>query len=40
MRGKVERSWTRIKEVMRCGNGDERVGDDVREERRSGGGVW
>jgi hypothetical protein len=29
-----------IGEVMVCSTGDERSGDDVREERRSGGGVW
>jgi hypothetical protein len=29
-----------IREVMVCSIGDERSGDDVREERRSGGVVW
>jgi hypothetical protein len=29
-----------MREIMVCRIGYERSGDDVREERRSGGGVW
>ena len=29
-----------MREVVVCSMGDERVGDCIREERRSGGGVW
>jgi hypothetical protein len=29
-----------MREVMESGNGDERVGDCIREERRSEKGVW
>ena len=29
-----------MREVMGCGKGDERVGDDEEEERRSGGEIW
>jgi hypothetical protein len=36
----VEGSWKMMREVVVCSMGDERVGDCIREERRSGGGVW
>ena len=36
----VEGSWKMMREVVVCSMGDERVGDCIREERRSEKGVW